>query len=121
MDYTTKILPFYMTYPMQNDNLIPEEDTVLRDLEYLQQMYPVHARKIQKRVAEVMDKMDYDGSLLYDEYRDKLQLYCLGDSIEKILKKEDGMEDVNSDMVQLVLYYEMYKRRQERRRCYFRF
>lgn len=38
-----RILPFYMTYPMP---MFYEEDTVMRDLEYLQQMYPREAKDI---------------------------------------------------------------------------
>ena len=121
MDYSSKIMPFYMTYPIQDGDFYMEEDTVLRDLDYFNQLYPLQAKKIRKRVAEIMDKMDYEGSLLYDEYPDKLQLYELGTSTMKILEKEDGLKDANYELVQLILYYEMYKRRQERRKCFFRF
>lgn len=78
---------FYMAYPQPC--LMKEDSTVLRDLEYLQQMYPGQAKMLQKRIAEVLDKVDYEGSLLYDEYPDKWQLYRLGDSIVAILKREE--------------------------------
>ena len=48
--YERKILPFYMTYPLPL--YYQEEDTILKDLEYLQQMYPADARKYQKKIAE---------------------------------------------------------------------
>ena len=121
MDYSSKIMPFYMTYPIQDGDFYMEEACVLRDFDYCNQLYPLQAKKIRKGVAEIMDKMDYEGSLLYDEYPDKLQLYELGTSTMKILEKEDGLKDVNYELVQLILYYEMYKRRQERRKCFFRF
>lgn len=111
---------------MQDDN------GVIRDLEYLQQMYPAQAKMLQKRVAEVLDKMDYEGSLLYDEYPDRWQLYRLGDSIVAILKREEAEkgEDVNAspekwewikDMVLIILYYEIYKRRHGGRRSFLKF
>ena len=45
-----------------------EEEAMIRDLEYMQQLYPADAKKYQKRIAAVLDKIDYDGSLIYDEY-----------------------------------------------------
>ena len=60
--YERKILPFYMTYPLPL--YYQEEDTILKDLEYLQQMYPADARKYQKKIAEILDKLDYEGSMM---------------------------------------------------------
>lgn len=128
MDFQNRILPFYMAYP----NLMQDDNGVIRDLEYLQQMYPAQAKMLQKRVAEVLDKMDYEGSLLYDEYPDRWQLYRLGDSIVAILKREEAEkgEDVNAspekwewikDMVLIILYYEIYKRRHGGRRSFLKF
>lgn len=130
MDFSNRILPFYMAYPQPF--LFQEDSSVLRDLEYLQQMYPVQAKMLQKRIAEVLDKMDYEGSLLYDEYPDKWQLYRLGDSIVTILKQEEEEkgEDANTspekwewiqDMVLLILYYEIYKRRHSGRKGFIKF
>ncbi|HKM33918.1 MAG TPA: hypothetical protein VJY54_04150 [Lachnospiraceae bacterium] len=105
---------------------------MLRDLEYLQLMYPAQATKLQKRIAEILDRMDYEGSMLYDEYPDKCQLYRLTDNIVSILKEEEE-ENWNGehtsqekwewikDMVQLVLYYEIYRRRHGRRRGFLKF
>ena len=64
-----KPLPFYMTHPGYFGP--GKENTVLRDLEYLQQTYPLEVRKYQRRVAEILDKMDYEGSMIYDEYPDR--------------------------------------------------
>ena len=49
MDFSNRILPFYMAYPQPC--LMKEDSTVLRDLEYLQQMYPGQAKMLQKRIA----------------------------------------------------------------------
>lgn len=128
MDYRHRILPFYMSYP--TPYFIKEEDSVIRDLEYLQ-IYPTQAKRLQKRIAEILDKMDYEGSMLYDEYPDKWQLYRLKESIVEILKNEEDEKEEGStspekwewvgDMVQLVLYYEIYKRRHGRRSGFLKF
>lgn len=126
------ILPFYMTYP--SPMYYQEEDSVARDLEYLQQMYPVEAKKYQKKISDILDKLDYEGSMIYDEYPDKWQIYRLSQRIVDILKKEER-EDRNykgkvnseekwewlSDLIQLLLFYEMYKRRHTNKRKFFRF
>ena len=72
MDFERRILPFYMTYPAAgygNGTLYGRQDgDVLRDLEYFRQMYPAQIRHYQTRVAEILDKLDYEGSVIYDEY-----------------------------------------------------
>ena len=66
--YEQRILPFYMTYPLPM--YYQEEDSIIRDLEYLQQMYPAEAKRYQKLIASILDKLDYEGSMIYDEYPD---------------------------------------------------
>lgn len=122
-----RILPFYMTYPMP---MFYEEDTVMRDLEYLQQMYPVQAKKYQKKIANILDKMDYRGSMIYDEYPDKFMLDKLARDIKAIIKQEEMMEDMSDtpqqweiieELIQLLLFYEIYKRRHNNNRGILKF
>ena len=105
---------------------------MVKDLEYLQQIYPAQAKLLQKRIAVILDKLDYEGSMLYDEYPDKWQLYRLGQSIVLLLKQEEEENDTGKhtsdekwewmeDMVQVVLYYEIYKRRHGSRRGFLKF
>lgn len=140
MDFNHRILPFYMTYPDIVADLstgFGQEDTVIRDLEYLQQLYPNDAKRYQARISNILDKMDYEGSMIYDEYPDKLQLYSLADNILLILKREDASEaiakgkepEINddakwewlTDLIRVLLFYEIYRRRQRKRRGYFKF
>jgi len=117
-----RILPFYMAYPFPF--VYQDEDTARRDLEYIEQMYPAKARQCQKKVSQVLDKMDYEGSLIYDEYPDKLQLIRLADTILSILKTgEDGegLQDGDKELVQLILFYDIYRRRHDNRKGYLRF
>ena len=59
-------LPFYMTYP--GCRVLNQEAMLLQDLEYLQQTWPDQVRRCQKRIAQILDKADYEGSMIYDEY-----------------------------------------------------
>ena len=49
----------------------PEEQ---RETEYWQQMYPEQTRKIQREVAHQCDLLDYEGSVMYDAYPDRVSL-----------------------------------------------
>ena len=115
----SRILPFYMAYPLPM--YYQPEDTVTRDLEYLQQMYPVEAKKYQKTIAEVVDKLDYDGSMIYDEYPDKWQIYRLTQIIVDKIKEQQAQQpaamdwDWITEFIQVLLSYEIYKKRHTNR------
>ena len=127
--YERKVLPFYMTYPLPM--YYQEEDSIIRDLEYLQQMYPSEAKKYQKMIASLLDKLDYEGSMIYDEFPDRWQLYKLSMDILDRLKREETKEEGKEasvekwewvgDMVQILLFYEIYKRRHNSHRGILRF
>lgn len=128
--YEHRILPFYMTYPLPM--FYQKEDTVIRDLEYLQQMYPADAKKYQKMIAGILDKIDYEGSMIYDEYPDRWQLYKLSGEILERIKREEMQQNPSEvfpeekwkwlgDMVQILLFYEIYKRRHDSDRGILRF
>ena len=130
----SRILPFYMAYPLPL--YYQEEDTVTRDLEYLQQMYPAEAKRYQKIIADILNTMDYEGSCIYDEYPDKWQLYKLTQAVMNRIKRMESEKPVNNmrnlnggsdengmsgthernwegieELVQVLLYYEIYKKR----------
>lgn len=128
--YERKILPFYMTYPLPM--YYQEEDSIIRDLEYLQQMYPAEAKRYQKTIAAILDKLDYEGSMIYDEYPDRWQLYKLSMDILDRIKREESRENTEmspsdekwewmGDMIQILLFYEIYKRRHNRGRGILKF
>lgn len=108
-------LPFYMTYPGYFGPA--QEAMLLKDLEYLQQMYPKDVKHCQNRIAEVLDKADYEGSMIYDEYPDCLSLRALADSIYAVLKNEEE-NPPSEDMIQVLLFTEIYKRRHGGRRFF---
>ena len=106
-------LPFYMTYPDYRG--AENEARLLQDLEYLQQMYPGDVRRYQKRIAEILDKTDYEGSMIYDEYPDRYSLQALAKSMRKVLENEEQNAPAE-DMIQVLLFNEVYKRRHGGRR-----
>lgn len=133
-----KILPFYMTYPAavypvdRPQNLqIPQEDMqekYVKDMEYFQQIYPIGAKRLQKEIVRALRVLDYDGSVIYDEYPDQFQLYKMSKDIlsamrSKVWDGESSTEeeaqqlhrlienDGIEDFILLVLFQEILKRR----------
>lgn len=67
-----KKLPYYMAYPMPF--LFDEERIERRDYEYMKSLYPDAAKRILPYVEEECDRWEKPGSMIYDEYPDRLQL-----------------------------------------------
>ncbi|MBR3824754.1 MAG: hypothetical protein IKJ39_06100 [Lachnospiraceae bacterium] len=127
MDFRHRILPFYMTYPEVTGRPYEQDRDVMRDFEYLQQLYPLEVRYFQRRVGEILDRMDYEGSIIYDEYPDRYGLEQLLESIWNIIKKEEqeGESDISDSaetwewikaLLFVLLNTEIYKRRNGSRR-----
>ncbi len=129
-------LPFYMTHP---GYLRPEQESaILRDLEYFQQTYPGEIKRYQKKIAEILDKLDYEGSMIYDEYPDGYTIQRLARTVTDIFRKEEEKTQgdiadekkepelsVNPEkwewvqnMIQVLLCNEIYKRRHGGRRYF---
>lgn len=103
--------PFYMTYPMQN--LYMTELEYQQDMERMKELYPLEVRKVQELVEEECDKMEYEGSLMFDEYPDRLMLRRICDRIYH--KTDDNLK--MQGLIEVLLYNEMYNRRCRYRRC----
>lgn len=61
-----------------------------KDWDYMRQMYPVCAKKIIIEIDVECDKLEYDGSCMFDEYPDKVYL---GRIVDRIYDKCRHLED----------------------------
>ena len=66
MQMDVKKMPFYMSYPMQN--LYLTEMEYEKDMERMKELYPKEVKTILSYVEDECDKMEYEGSLMFDEY-----------------------------------------------------
>ena len=123
-------LPYYMAYPMTLD--YDDERIERMDFEYLKSMYPEIAKNVLPYVEEECDRMAYESSMIYDQYPDKLQLrmmcgrICENIKRNKKLFRSESMAVISSDtdhggrwlrdLVEVMLYQELYRRRSGRRR-----
>ena len=141
-------MPYPLMYPYPD--LYMSEMETERDLQYLQQMYPADAKRMQRKVEEELDKLEYEGSMMYDEYPDRVSMLLICDRIEKALAREEAErqakeeadmetdEEMNAmnvrrrgrgdrddfrfdrgrrNLLEVLLYNEMHKRRCKRRQC----
>ncbi len=115
-------MPFYLTYPMTN--VYQTEREYERDMERMKELYPKRMKKLLAYVEEECDKMEYEGSMMYDEYPDKVMMYRLAAKIydralpvQETERQSGGRDRDLMDVVQVLLYDEMYRRRGRRRRC----
>lgn len=121
-------LPYYAAYPMPL--IYDDERRERRDFEYMKSMYPNAAKKLLPYIEDECDRMEYEGSMMFDEYPDHLQLMLMGRRIagkakaENIFSKaesafqaeKDQEGNVFHDLIQVMLYQEIYKRRCDHRR-----
>lgn len=80
-----KILPFYMTFPENrieiDRSFMPDE--LYDELTYFRQLCPVLTKYIMEEVAKALDIIDYEGSMIYDEYPDKMRIEGLAEQVTK--------------------------------------
>ena len=73
--------------------------------------------------------MEYDGSMMFDEYPDRRMMEHLCGKIEREMEAEDAREDGGlarimeggcgfRDLIGVLLFNEMYRRRCRHRRCH---
>lgn len=124
-------LPFYMAYPF----LMPfdQEREQEKDLQLMQSYYSRRASRIQEKVERECDRMEYDGSMMFDEYPDKFMMEHLCRKIEREILSEDEKEDQQQsktetramerdrgdglrDLIGVLLFNEMFRRRCRHRR-----
>lgn len=105
-----------MTFPLELTEV--SEDDIDENNKYL---YPVEIAALQREVEDECDKMEYDGSLMYDRCPDKVSIERI---VRKICKKNDydGCSDTEgrkwmNALVQVMMCSEIGYRRQ-RRRCH---
>lgn len=115
-------MPFYLSYPVSW--MDSEEWEQNRDMQLMKSYYSERAARIQELAEQECDQMEYEGSRMYDEYPDPWMMRQICGRIRERLSEEEGeltasqREDESlSDLIGVLLYHEMYRRRCRRRKC----
>ena len=107
-------LPFYMAYPVPL--LYNDDRNARRDYDYMKSIYPDTAKRVLPYMEEECDRMEYDGSMMYDEYPDRLQLRLMCRRIyDKAEKEEENPGAWLMDLIEVMTYQELCRRRVEHR------
>ena len=118
--YYDRFFPFYVAYA--NPALYDGERIQEQEFALMKSYYPEAAGRIQEKVEEECQLLDYEGSRLYDEYPDKFMLHQLCRQIRTQVQGETEAQGVPDgfldDLIQVLLYQEISRRRCRRRRCY---
>ena len=119
-------LPYYMAYPMPL--IYDDERMERRDFEYMKSMYPMTVKRLLPYVEEECDRMSYEGSMIYDEYPDQLQIRLMCNRIYNRAKQQEPKDDMEMEMqvsrnddglrdiIQILLFQELFRRRTNHRR-----
>ena len=107
-------LPYYMKYPMPF--AYDDDRTERRDYDYMKSVYPDTAKRLLPFIEEECDRLEYDGSMMYDEYPDRLGLRLMCRRIyNQAEKEEDNPGEWLSDLIEVMAYQELLRRRSEHR------
>ena len=107
-------LPFYMAYPVPL--LYNDDRNARRDYDYMKSIYPDTAKRVLPYMEEECDRMEYDGSMMYDEYPDRLQLRLMCRRIyDEAEKEEENPGAWLMDLIEVMTYQELCRRRVEHR------
>ena len=113
------------------DDFYEQERYANQELRRFRANYPENAALIQNYVEDACDRMDYEGSRMYDEYPDRYMLKKNCASISNRIKKDSETMGVEAGfakkcqnlpketldvLVEVLFYNEVYRRRLRRRR-----
>ena len=118
--YYDRFFPFYVAYA--NPALYDGERIQEQECALMKSYYPEAAGRIQEKVEEECQLLDYEGSRLYDEYPDKFMLHQLCRQIRTQVEGETAAQGVPDslmdDLIQVLLCQEISRRRCRRHRYY---
>lgn len=101
-----------------------EEQQDARERQRMQSYYSKTAADLQRMVEAECDRMDYRGSMMYDEFPDRLMMEHTCRNIARQYDRENGGEEEQKaeeellDLIGVLFYNEMFRRRSRRRRYY---
>lgn len=91
-DYTADPLSMYQQGDIQvpwDDELDEEDDDSFEaNRRYMKSLYPEISKRIQTLVDEECDKLEYEGSIMYDDYPSKDSIEKMVDKIFNIVEKD---------------------------------
>lgn len=91
-----------------------DEEEIEKDMDYFSRLVPKDLLFITSLIEDECDKMEQEGSMMFDEYPDKEQVVLLAAQVFDRCKECDSLFERNpnlKDFIQVILCNEMCKRR----------
>jgi len=113
--YDYEPMPFYKAYPLEP--FITESKWMEQEKERMLSYLPKEYQMIQKSVEAACDKMEYEGSRMYDEYPDQRMIRGL---VQKLVPKTNDekerkyMEDITACFLCNEMLYRRYRSRRRK-------
>lgn len=107
MSYTMPYGNGYTTpYACDNNMFLPAQEMnreMEQDMEYWMDLYPAQIKRMQRFVEEECDRNDYDGSAMYDEFPDRVQLGRITDRILEQMERDGTFtEEMDAQMQEIM-------------------
>lgn len=98
-------LPVFDYSQMSPRKIVDMEEVEETDYQYMTKMYPSVSREALEFVEELCDQMEYQGSMMFDEYVDRRGFLDLADQVYEKCKyhDKDKPEKKDSMLYQLIL------------------
>ena len=91
------------------ERFMVDESVIDKDYTYLKQMSPDTAKELLDIIEDICDRLEYEGSFMYDVCPDKTTVLKLTDTIAE---KISGMDSISlKDFIQVLLCDEILFRR----------
>lgn len=114
--YYDRFFPFYVAYA--NPALYDGERIQEQEFALMKSYYPEAAGRIQEKVEEECQLLDYEGSRLYDEYPDKFMLHQLCRQIRTQVEGETAAQGVPDslmdDLIQVLTAFRIILKKMDR-------
>ncbi|MGN1206442.1 MAG: hypothetical protein ACI4SQ_05585 [Eubacterium sp.] len=91
------------------------------DIQYMKQLYPGMCKQILRNIEECCDHLEYEGSILFDSYPDKVTLERMAKEILDATKEDTASSENMLPLTTILLYQEILYRRaryRSRKRLY---
>lgn len=90
---------------MGDDPVLESQRLAERDLRQLQSLYPEAAKILLPYIEETCDRMEYEGSVMYDQYPDRVTVYKMTEEIyEKVQEQFPEQCPVKKDEMLAMQY-----------------
>ena len=74
-------LPIFDTDILPGRQNIMQEEVEEDDYQYITKMYPAIAREILEFIEDLCDRLEYEGSMMFDQYMDRTNVLTMADKV----------------------------------------